>query len=97
MLTIESLALSDAAMPVMKENLKTGLLLFHKQHEVIYRVSETYANYFTGAVSFPIPDRTTVHHFDYDELKRFRFITNDEFAAYNRAWDNAAPKNHRAP
>lgn len=76
-----------------RETLKEGLMIEvfrpgHARESEVWKISTLGDKGFHAILSLPIPQRTTVRWFHYDDWN-CHSITKRRFAEYNAAWDEA--------
>jgi len=71
---------------IAPETFKPNMLVEHLTTGIVYKLSGAYALSFTATQVYPIPGRTTVHAFAWNEGNQFREPSNRRMAEYERAW-----------
>jgi hypothetical protein len=72
-----------------KDELKPGLLI--QQANILYKVSSLYDQTFTASQELPVPTRTRVHRFSYDDLFSFSPCSTQMFKRYERNYPTNPP------
>ena len=70
------------ALTMTKDELTKNQLV--QDGQTLYKVSEFYDNSVTASVEYPIPRRTTVHRFTFDQIARWHEPSQALLNAYDR-------------